>query len=181
MRGLLLVTTFLPVCAPCQSSDAPAWTFRIGPSFGQTTIGSEDTRRGTVWSLGYSRPEKRLTFRGTQADLLIEGYYFFNRGGGFEDIPVNTMHSYGAMATAQYRVKEVRGTTVHFDLSWGLVYNSITTRDLDSRLNSTPAIGIGVRRGRADFTVRFFHMSNGGTSGNNQGSNNIQYLFSWRI
>ena len=181
MRGTALLASLVPLCAWCQVPEGPAWSIRIGPSFGQTTIGSEDTRRGTVWSVGYSRPEPRLTFKGTKADLMLEGYYFFNRGGGFEDIPVNTMHSWGALATARYRLKEVKGTGVHFDLSWGLVYNSIRTRDLDSRFNSTPSLGIGVSRGRYDFTIRFFHMSNGGTSGNNQGSNNIQYLFSWRI
>jgi len=73
MRILPLLVLFCPSLAWSQESKDPAWTFRVGPSFGQTTIGSEDTRRGTVWALGYSRPEKRLTFRGTRADLQVEG------------------------------------------------------------------------------------------------------------
>ena len=172
-----LVTSSL---ASAQSDDHP-WSFRIGPSFGQPVIGSEDTRRGTVYAIGHSQPEPRLTYKRRKADLSIEGYYLFTKGGGFEDIPVNNMRSFGAMATAKYETKWLKGADTHLDLGFGIVYNSITTRDLDSRLNTTPTIGIGATWGRYDFTIRWYHASNGGTDGHNQGTNQIQYLFSFRF
>lgn len=175
--------SILLILFPCLSSaqEGPQWYGRIAPAFGQDTLGSEDTRRGTLYGVGFSRPEKRLTFRGMPADLAIEGYYMFTKGGGFEDIPVNKMHTFGAMAIAQYQLGTQGDAKLHLDLGWGLAHNSLTTRDLDSRLNSTPCIGVGVSWGRGDVTVRWYHQSNGGFSGNNQGMNQIQYAFSFKF
>lgn len=179
MRRLAVVLAALPCLVHAQSeTNKPEWSFRIGPSFGQPIVGSEDTRRGTFYSLGYSRPEPRITLRGLKGDMLVEGYYLFTKGGGFEDIPVNQMHSYGVMVTAKYWTRWIRGLKTHADLSFGLVHNSITTRDLDSNWNTTPGFGVGIDFGRFDFTVHWYHASNGGTDGNNQGTNQIQYLLS---
>lgn len=179
MRPLVYALALLPALAHCQE-DSPEskWSFRIGPSFGQPILGSEDTRRGTVYSIAYTKPEPRFTLRGLKADMMVEGYYLFTKGGGFEDIPVNNMRSYGVLVTAKYPTRWFRGLKSHADLSFGLVYNSITTRDLDSNWNTTPGFGAGVSWGRYDFTVRWYHASNGGTDGNNQGTNQFQYVLS---
>ena len=144
-------------------------------------IGSEDTRRGSIYGISYTRPEKRLKFQGLDGKLAIEGYYLFTKGGGFENIPVNNMRSYGILATAKYPLSWFPRFGSHFDLSFGLVYNSITTRDLDSNLNTTPGFGIGFEYRNIDFTVRWYHASNGGTNGNNQGTNQIQYVLSLKF
>lgn len=177
--GVIVCSLFF-VNAYSQKQES-SWIGRIGPSFGQPILGSEDTRRGTMYSIGYRKQEPRLTFRGSKADLLLEGYYLFTKGGGFENIPVNKMNSFGVLATAQYRLNFLRYAQAHLDLSFGAVYNSITTRDLDSNLNTTPCIGFGVTWKEYDFTIRWYHASNGGTDGNNQGTNQIQYLFGVRF
>lgn len=182
MRAVIVAMALAPSLGWSQSdSPRPYWYGRIGPSFGQPVLGSEDTRRGTLYGIGYSRPEPRITLKGLHGELAYEAYYLFTKGGGFEDIPVNEMRSFGLEAIARYRTHWVRGWDTHFDLGWGFVYNSISTRDLDSRLNSTPSIGLGVTQGRWDFTVRWYHQSNAGTDGNNQGTNQIQYLLSFRF
>lgn len=112
---------------------------------------------------------------------MLEGYYLFTKGGGFEDIPVNNMRSYGLLATAKYHVPWIRRLNSHFDLSFGIVHNSLTTRDLDSKFNTTPGFGFGVAWQKFDFTIRWYHASNGGTDGNNQGTNQIQYLLSYKF
>lgn len=177
---LLFALLTMPLVVKAQSENTQ-WFFRIGPSFGQPVIGSEDTRRGTHYGAGFIKPEPRFTFRGTKADMMVEGYYLFTKGGGFEDIPVNQMRSYGAMMTARYHTPWLRPNDIHLDLGFGVVYNSIKTRDLDSRLNTTPTVGIGIQVKDIDFTIRWYHASNGGTSGNNQGTNQIQYLIGYRF
>ena len=179
-RWLVCAFVLLASLAKAQD-DGRYWYLRIGPSFGQPIIGSEDTRRGTVYGLGRAWPEKRLTYKGNTAEMTLEGYYLFTKGGGFEDIPVNNMRSFGLMATARYGTHWLRGAKTHFDLGFGVVHNSITTRDLDSEWNTTPNVGIGATWGRYDFTIRWYHASNGGTDGHNQGTNQIQYLLSWRF
>jgi hypothetical protein len=179
-RWLVCALVLTSSLAKAQTTE-PYWYFRIGPSFGQPVIGSEDTRRGTVYAVGYSKSEPRFSYRGLQGDLMLEAYYLFTKGGGFEDIPVNNMNSFGAMMTARYHTHWLRGADAHFDLGFGLVYNSFTTRDLDTQLNTTPNVGVGASWGRYDFTIRWYHASNGGTSGNNQGTNQIQYLLSYRF
>ncbi len=182
MRVLLALLFLMPALSWSQSSEGRSfWYARIGPSFGQPVLGSEDTRRGTVYAIGFSRPEPAFRFRGLQGDMMLEAYYMFTKGGGFEDIPVNNMHSFGAMMVARYHTHWLRNADAHFDLGWGMVYNNFTTRDLDSQLNSTPCIGVGLTWGKIDFTIRWYHQSNAGTHGHNQGTNQIQYLLSYRF
>lgn len=162
-------------------TQAQQWFFRIGPSFGQPVLGSEDTRRGTYYGVGFAKPEGRLKYRGSTPNLLVETYYLFTKGGGFEDIPVNDMRSYGLSVTARYRIGRLGKGDIGLDLGWGAVYNSIRTRDLDSNLNSTPMIGVSLDFQKYDMSVRWYHASNGGSSGNNQGTNQIQYLVGFKF
>lgn len=178
MRNLALGVLLLSRFACAQSPPDNPFYVRFGPSFGQPVIGSEDTRRGGYYAVGLERPEPRLTYRGSRGTLQVEGYYLFTKGGGLDGHPVDRMHSYGLLATAKYPNHWIKGWNTHLDLSFGVVYNNITTQDLDSHLNTTPSIGAGVTFGRFDFTVRWYHASNGGTDGNNQGTNQIQYLIS---
>lgn len=176
-----------PVVLLCCSAPAfaqenrPTWYFRTGPVFGQATLGSEDTRRGGYYAVGLARPEKRLTLRGLAGELQVEAYYMFTKGGGWENIPVNKMRSIGLMAIARYHTRWIRNADTFFDLGFGVVRNDITTRDLDSLVNTTPTLGIGAQFGKADLTLRWYHASNGGTDGNNQGLNGIQYLIGYRF
>ncbi len=189
LPGLSLPALLLVSVTTCHAQEDIAtksgWFFSTAANFGQDFIGSEDTRRGGWYSVGVYRPEKRLAIRGLAAQLHVEGYYMFTKGGGFENLPVDKMHSYGILATARYWPKVFRNVNTYFDLSFGVVSNSITTRDMESKINTTPSIGAGVGWTLKECDVlagvRLFHMSNGGTSGANQGSNNIQYILTIRF
>lgn len=154
------------------------WSIDLAAGFGQDILGSEDTRRGGFYGVSLSYPEKRLTWRGNKAHIVWTGYYMFTKGMGFENIPVNHMHTYGVSATGRYWNHIIPGTTTFFDLGWGLVYNNITSRDLDTNINSTPFLGVGAAfevGGTEVLTgVRWYHMSNAGTGGSNQGMNQYQ-------
>ena len=164
-----------------QTKDPWRFTLKAGPSFGQPWIGSEETRRGGYYAVSALRPEKRLTFRGWRADLGLEAYYMFTKGGTVWGTPGRRMHSYGVLAFGRYRWGGGDGWRPYLDLGWGLVYNSVKTKDLDSRLGSTPFVGVGAESGHFDLQARFFHISNGGLAGENQGSNAIQVLVGYRF
>lgn len=187
LRSLALGTILtLSSLGFCQSmAERSGWFLSGAANFGQDIIGSEDTRRGGWYSVGVYRPEKRLAIRGLPAQLHIEGFAMFTKGGGFDGMPVDTMQTYGVLATARYWPKVIRNLDTYVDLSFGVAYNSRSTVDLDHRLNTTPSIGggFGWRLQECDVLlgVRFYHMSNGGTRGNNQGSNNIQYVLTVRF
>jgi len=187
-RWVPLVT--LPIIASVATAQTPiesksGWYLSGAVNFGQDIIGSEDTRRGGWYAIGVYRPEKRLAIRGLPAQLHVEAYYMFTKGGGFDNFPVDKMHSFGILATARYWPKLFRGVNTYFDLGFGVVSNSIKTQDLESRVNTTPTLGVGVGWALAEcdvlLGVRLFHMSNGGTVGSNQGSNNIQYVLTVRF
>lgn len=182
MNRRLLVWVFLAfssVVARADWQEGRYWYGSAAAAFGQDVLGSEDTRRGGVYGVSYAFPEKRLTFRGSKGQAVWTGYYMVTKGAGFEGEPVNHMHTYGVSYTARYWNHMVRGVDTFFDLGWGFAYNNITTRDLDTRLVSTPFLGVGagIEVGGAEVLagVRFYHQSNGGTVGNNQGLNQIQY------
>lgn len=186
--GLGVLFGMIGICSLATAQDIGSksgWFITVAPNFGQDIIGSEDTRRGGWYGVGFYRPEKRLAIRGLKSQLHVEGYYMFTKGGGFENLPVDHMHSYGILATSRYWTKWIKGVNTYFDLGFGVAANNITTRDLESRINTTPTIGIGAgwQLKECDILigVRLFHMSNGGTVGDNQGSNNIQYTLTVRF
>jgi len=159
----------------------PGFEAVLGAAFGQDVLGSEDTRRGGWYGLTWVRPEPRLRYQGMDAALVLDTHYMFTKGGGFEDIPVNQMHTYGITAAGRYPLPWVRSRRLFLDLGWGFSYNSIRTRDLDSHLNSTPFVGLGWQFDQGSASIVAFHMSNGGFSGNNQGLNQIQFRFGFRL
>lgn len=181
--GMIAMGLFGPAARADQVAPARPdrfWLADIGAAFGQDIIGSEDTRRGGIYGVGYAWREPRLTYRRNEPHLIVTGYTMFTKGGGFEDIPVNQMRTWGVSVVARYWSHWIRGWNTYLDLGWGGAYNSIRTRDLDRRSNSTPIIGVGVAlpTGRTEtyLSVRFYHMSNAGTRGNNQGMNQVQFL-----
>lgn len=178
MRTWALAVVLL---APWASAQDGRWRVTLGATFGQETLGSEDTRRGGWYGVGYERPEKRLAWRGLTPTLEWHAYYMFTKGGGFEDIPVNKMRSTGLMAIARYPITRWQRGDLYVSAGWGLVYNSIRTRDLDSNVNSTPSLGLGWESDGPFIEARWFHMSNAGFAGNNQGLNQVQFLAGWRF
>lgn len=190
-RILLVVLGVSPMVVFGQSAGAvdrnseSYWSGNVAAGFGQDVLGSEDVRRGGLYGVSYSTPWNRLRYKNNRAQVVVSGYYMFTKGGGYDYLPVNHLHTYGISAAARYWNHIFKGTETFFDFGWGLSYGNKMTIDLSSRVNSTPFLGVGAvipgTDGRLLATVRWFHMSDAGTKGNNQGLNQIQYGLSWRF
>lgn len=159
-----------------------SWRVMAGPVFGQAILGSEDARRGQVYYIGKSFYSRRLSARNVPGQFVVETYFNNSLGGGFEPgLPKDQLHVFGITAGFRWYPTWVRDHAVYAQIGWGLSWADTTTKDLDSRVNSTPYLGIGTTWAmggglRGVFEVRYFHMSNAGLVGHNQGSNQIQYL-----
>lgn len=152
---------------------------------GQETLGSEDPRKGAMFSLNLARPEPRLTLWGNKAQLVTGAYLMTTRGGGWEGIPIEQLYTVGVTLAARYHNSWIRGLDTFIDFGWGISHSSFRTRDLDRHINSTPFLAFGavIPYMGTEWIVRaeWFHMSNAGTGGNNQGFNSINYSFGVRF
>jgi hypothetical protein len=155
-----------------------------GPVFGQHWLGSEDIRRGGYYGLQYAKPEPRFTVWNHRAQMVLEGYYMFTKGQGFDLEPVNHLHQFGGLISARYWARQDRGLERYIEFGWGLTYGDQTTRDLDTQILSTPMIGVGtvvpIEGEELFLSARFFHISNAGFGEANQGSNQFHFLFGYR-
>ncbi len=160
-------------------ADQTYWLLWAGPTFGQPILGSEDTRRGGIYGIEYAKPEPKLRWRSHRAQIVYDAYYQYTKGQGFDGLPVNHSHSYGGIVLARYWRRCDGGLPTYLELGLGYQYANIRTQDLDSNWNTTPVIGVGVaapiRGGEIFFGCRFFHVSNAGTCGNNQGQNQLHF------
>lgn len=163
---------------------APSNYFNLYGGQSMTILGSEDRRTGFGVGLGYGRPEPRFAFRGVGAQLVGELYYDHSSSPGASGQGPNQSESIGVLVYAQYRWPKRRGLGLFASMGWGIQYTNQTSVDLDSHLNSTPMIGLGASwdtgDGEASIGLRFFHISNGGQVGNNQGQNQLFLVYSWR-
>lgn len=143
-------------------------------------IGSQDIRRGVGIAYQTAKPDPRLSFRRNEAQLVFEGYAMHTWGGrrGRDRDQASML---GALALARYEY----ANGWFYELGWGLQYANPTTHDLDSRLNSTPTLGLGYVFDCAGTdvrtTLRFMHSSNGGTNPPNQGQNQLWLMIGFRI
>jgi hypothetical protein len=159
-----------------------SWRVMAGPVLGQAILGSEDARRGQVYYIGKSFYSRRLSTRNVPGQVVVETYFNNTLGGGFEPgLPKDQLHAFGLTAGFRFYPTWVRGHAVYAQIGWGLCWGDTETKDLDSRFNSTPYVALGTTWAagagiRGVFEIRYFHMSNAGLVGHNQGSNQIQYL-----
>lgn len=162
------------------------WVGGARTSFGQNDLGSEDQMRGTYYWIGRVRPEPRFTWNGNTAQIVYSGFYFFAKNSALNGNGVQSMHSYGVTVSARYWNHWFGpGMDSFLDLGWGMMYSNKLSVDLSTRVNSTPWLGIGIAfpvEGTELFlTVHWFHASNAGTRGPNQGSNQIQYGIAFKF
>jgi hypothetical protein len=156
----------------------PKWRASAGALYGQDWLGSEDTRRGGYYALSYSRPEPRIHFWGYDGELDIEGYYMFTKGGSDFIAGPNSSHHYGVLVIGRYYQHYTRATRAFVEAGWGLQFTNRLTHDIDTRVNSTPMVGVGLISPLGGeevmFSLRYFHISNAGTAGGNEGLNFFQ-------
>ena len=155
------------------------WSFEASTALGQRVLGSEQIRRGGFYAVSLSTDWNGLRYASQDGQFVVRGYYMFSKGSEFRGGPVFNMHTVGLTASARYWNELIKGTDTYLELGWGLAFNNMVTRDLDTRLLSTPVIGLGMvipgTDAKYSLSVRWFHMSNAGTRGNNQGLNMVHY------
>ncbi|MFZ4508247.1 MAG: acyloxyacyl hydrolase [Fimbriimonas sp.] len=144
----------------------------IGVFVGQglQVLGSEDPRSGGGIFLQWSAPDRRLSWRGRTGKFVRELYIDGTRSRGASGQPANSTWAIGAIGYARYEF----GNRYYVDLGLGVQYANRRTVDLDSLFNTTPCLAVGwILPGQEAWNVgfRFLHVSNGGSSGKNQGQN----------
>lgn len=152
-------------------------TAYIAPMVNMPIIGSQDKRVGITMGIQWAHPEKRLTFNGHRLYLVFESQLSFSYGGGWNRRPRDKAWAIASLGLARYEVIGPSKRGFFYELGWGLHLANESTFDLDSRLNSTPTLGGGIIFDRAGTTyqlgLRWYHISNAGTVGHNQGQNQL--------
>lgn len=154
---------------------------------GQTAVGFLGTQnKRNVFGVSYSvgmKPPRWLSAAGNE--LILMGYFHTSIDQENRAKFAKTTNSIGTLAILRYpSVRTGRGN-LYFDLGVGLNYANHSSLDLDSKLNSTPMIGLsyGFQRGANEYLlgVRLLHISNAGTKGKNLGSNQLLFTLGMRF
>ena len=135
-------------------------------------LGSKERRYGYGVSVQWIRPEKRFAIGNLPGDLVWEGYiehsrsdHFFSKVTGESPRQMNLI---GGLASGRYRLGKYFA-----EAGWGLNLSDKTAYDTDSKINSTPTVGIGFSDGKLQIALRLMHLRNGGTNGHNKGQNRL--------
>lgn len=165
--------------------NAPSYHFSLFGGQSISILGSEDRRTGFGVGFGYGRQEPRFAIKGLRSQLVYEGYYDHTSSRGASGFGPNQAESFGVLAYGLWRWPPKGGLGLYAAAGWGLQYTNRTSVDLDSKINSTPMIGLGVSwdtgKGEGSIGLRMLHISNAGTVGRNQGQNQLYLVYTWRF
>lgn len=160
----------------------------VGATAGQSMIllGTTDRRYVIGAFYQYTRHDHALSTKRNPAQLVYELNINTNHGGGYDGYPNDSELAYGAIAFARFHLGRDRGRPRAFvDLGEGIQYAQHPTSDLDSVLNSTPILDLGleVPGRKTDFLlgVRWLHISNAGLKGSNDGQNELLGFIAIRV
>ena len=165
----------------------PDHTFYATLFYGRTftIISSHDVRTGGGFALSYARREPRLRIGSARGQLVLEGYYHDTSDRGVRGDPATFTNAVGALVYIRDRLPINKSTDLYFDIGIGVQYVDQRTRDLDSSINSTPmlALGAAFNKGRHETLVglRYLHVSNAGTVGDNRGQNGFYLTVGFRF
>jgi hypothetical protein len=155
----------------------PSWY--VGGFVGQSTIvlGSQDIRQGGGLAIAYSRPEPLFSTSRVPGQLVWEAYLDRTYSVNERERSPDT-HAFGVLAIARwYSNQDQYGQGFYYGGGWGLQFADRASIDLDSKVNSTPMLEVGTTFpvGRSEILIglRFLHVSNAGTVGDNNGSNQL--------
>ncbi len=147
-------------------------------------LGSQDSRRGLGFAYQFVKPEKRFDFRQVRAEMVYE-VYAHRSWGGRKGRVRNTQNNFGIAGLARYEQGKPGKSRSFWEAGWGLQLVDRTSQDIDTRLNSTPMIGAGWIHSQGGnetyYSLRYFHISNAGTKGSNQGQNWLQLMVGLRF
>lgn len=180
-----LVTWIVAAVVLALSSPAEAqsrkWYLNAFAGQSIIVIGSKDNRTLTGLGASYSfGKQARLRWGSQPGELMGELYYDLSQGPRWGTHPENSAQAWGLLALARYYWTQPGSPKMFADIGWGVQHAGVKTRDLSSKLNSTPFFDLGVLIGsdhtRSLVGVRFMHVSNGGAVRRNKGQNEI-FLF----
>lgn len=146
-------------------------------------LGSVDRRQGLGLSIQTVHPDPKFKINGTPAKFVLEGYANYS----WPHVPVGkrstTLVQFGVLALARYDFRTLR-VNWFYEAGWGINLSNHTSVDLDTTLNSTPAMGLGFYTDTDKsrfFEIRSIHMSNAGTNKGNNGQNQLWFSYSFRF
>lgn len=170
-----------PLNGPWRSPETHRY-FNIGAGgiWSVEILGSADSRRGGHFYAQYAKPEPKWTWRDFPAQLVVEGYYTYHKGGNVDLAPIETLHASGLLVMARYWNTNPRFPNTFFEFGWGLHFGDRLTPDLDWPVSSTPTFGIGLLTHTGDthliWTLRLMHVSNAGLGRINRGQNGLIFM-----
>lgn len=183
MPSRVLWTVVALVLAIGSSAHAQDRKWYLNAFAGQSVIflGSKDNRTLSGFGASYNfGPKARLRWGQQAGSLNGEIYYNTSKGPGYGNRPANSAQAWGILAYARYRWVQPDAPRMFADIGWGVQGASRVTRDLSSKINSTPVFDLGVIIGsdheRSLIGVRYMHISNAGTVPRNKGQNEL-FLF----
>lgn len=153
------------------------WYMGISYMENAKILGSSEKVVARMVNFGYARRDPKLSLFKIPSQLVIEGYYISTQSAGLSPKPVEIANGLGLLVFGRYRFGAPDRIGVYADIGWGLQYVDRLARDLDSNVNSTPYLGLGIRipqpQGEILVGLQYLHVSNGGTAGSNRGQNFI--------
>lgn len=157
-------------------------------SFGNSVrfVGTEELRKSVGVHLQWLLPEPRFLLGHSPGFVVYEAYGEYTWGKKPKQAhPFQAIWDAGALALGRWEFGAARRTRFFAEAGWGFAVHSATSVDLDSRLNSTPTIGVGLAmpsgRDEVQLTLRLLHFSNAGTKGGNKGHNRLMLILSRRF
>lgn len=142
-------------------------------------LGSEDPRVARGLGLGYAfNTPNFLNIHGKESELIVLGYYHRSTSKGVSGQPANGTDAFGTLGLARYYIgPRIGGMAPYAEAGLGIQFQDQETVDQSSTYSFSPTVGVGISmRGKDSelmLGVRLLHLSNAGTRGNNQGSNQI--------
>lgn len=141
-----------------------------------TVLGSEDPRNARGFGVELETgPESRLRWGSRPGSLVLSAYWSYSHSQGIRNDAANSYQAYGVLAAGRYRWRagQVR---LFGDVGLGIQMLSHQSRDLDSKINTTPVLDLGLEFDCGLLGVRLLHVSNAGVVGGNEGQNQL-FLF----
>lgn len=181
MEGIATLAIIAALYAPAASryvDDRPHWIAEgfVGRSM-TPILGSEDERNLAGLAIHHLKDFPLARNGRYRADLGTGLYIQQSHSEGIARDPANTVNHIGVMNYVRWSLGNNHRAHAFLDVGMGLHLSSKRTYDLDSRLSSTPFLGVGlaVPRGKQELTVtlRFVHISNANTTAKNYGQNQL--------
>lgn len=162
----------------------PAWYIGLFGGRSARILGSQDMRNNYGISIAWARPERKFKWRYGPAKLVMEGYYEHSAGTPALGRDERAQEAFGFIGYARFHFVR-REYSFYLDIGEGIQIANVESYDLNTKINSSPMIGVGVgiRQGSQETLVgvRILHLSNAGIRPPNRGQNQVQFTVSVRF